>query len=70
MRVMCMEQGKASVVLVNKWDAVEKNTKTADEFKKRLYTDLAFMDYVQIEFISALSGQRLHRILPGGKRRL
>lgn len=58
------EQGKASVVLVNKWDAVEKNTKTADEFKKRLYADLAFMDYVQIEFISALSGQRLHRILP------
>ena len=58
------EQGKASVVIVNKWDAVEKDSKTADKFKKKLEADLAFMDYVSVEFISALTGQRLNRILP------
>ena len=58
------EQGKASVVLVNKWDLIEKDAKTSEKFKKQLYTDLAFMDYVDVQFISAKTGQRLQRILP------
>ncbi len=58
------EQGKAAVVVVNKWDAVEKDTNTSEKFKKQLLNDLAFMDYVKIQFISALTGQRLGRILP------
>ena len=58
------EQGKAAVVLVNKWDTVEKDTNTSEKFKKQLYNDLAFMDYVNVQFVSALSGQRLGRILP------
>lgn len=58
------EQGKAAVVVVNKWDAVEKDTNTSEKFKKQLMNDLAFMDYVSVQFISALTGQRLGRILP------
>ncbi len=58
------EQGKASVVLVNKWDIIEKDTKTSEKFKKQLYSDLAFMDYVDVQFISARTGQRLQRVLP------
>ena len=58
------EQGKASVVLVNKWDIIEKDTKTSEKFKKQLYNDLAFMDYVDVQFISAKTGQRLQRVLP------
>lgn len=58
------EQGKASVVLVNKWDIIEKDTKTSEKFKKQLYNNLAFMDYVDVQFISARTGQRLQRVLP------
>ncbi|MDD6204508.1 MAG: ribosome biogenesis GTPase Der [Firmicutes bacterium] len=58
------EQGKASVVIVNKWDKIQKDSGTADKFRKQLEADLAFMDYVSVEFISALTGQRLNRILP------
>lgn len=58
------EQGKASVVLVNKWDIIEKDAKTSEKFKKQLYNDLAFMDYVDVQFISAKTGQRLQRVLP------
>ena len=58
------EQGKASVVLVNKWDIIEKDTKTSEKFKKQLYNDLAFMDYVDVQFISAKTGQRLQCVLP------
>ena len=58
------EQGKASVVLVNNWDIIAKDTKTSEKFKKQLYNDLAFMDYVDVQFISAKTGQRLQRVLP------
>ena len=58
------EQGKAAVVLVNKWDLIEKDAKTSEKFKKQLYSDLAFMDYVDIQFISAKTGQRTQRVLP------
>ena len=47
------EEGKASVVIVNKWDLIEKDTYTADKFKKDMLVDLAFMSYVPMLFISA-----------------
>ena len=57
------EEGKASVVIVNKWDTIEKDTHTMNEFKKKLYADLAFMDYVPMLFISAKTGQRVNKVL-------
>ena len=57
------EEGKPSVLLVNKWDLVEKDTHTMNKFKKDMQADLAFMDYVPFLFISAKTGQRVHKIL-------
>ena len=57
------EEGKPSVVIVNKWDLIEKDTHTMDKFKKDMETDLAFMNYVPFLFISAKSGQRVHKVL-------
>jgi GTP-binding protein len=56
------EAGKASVIVVNKWDLVEKDGKTMDKMRKDVYRDLAFMTYAPILFISALTGQRTQRI--------
>jgi len=56
------EQGKACVVAINKWDAIEKTDKTMDEFRKKLETDFSFMSYVPFVFISAKTGQRLDRL--------
>lgn len=60
------EEGKASVLVVNKWDLVEKDTHTMHRFQKKLQTGLAFMDYVPMVFISAKTGQRVHKILETG----
>ena len=57
------EEGKASVVIVNKWDLIEKDTHTMNKFKKDLLTDLAFMSYVPMLFISAKTGQRVEKVL-------
>ena len=57
------EQGKPSVVVMNKWDAIEKDTHTVDEFKKKLDLDLSFMDYYKCVFISAMTGQRVEKAL-------
>jgi GTP-binding protein len=57
------EEGKPSVVIVNKWDLIEKDTHTMDKFKKDMEVDLAFMNYVPYLFISAKSGQRVHKVL-------
>ena len=57
------EEGKASVLVVNKWDLIEKDTHTMNEFKKKLAVDLAFMDYVPMIFISALTGQRVNKVM-------
>ena len=59
-----LEEWKSCVVLVNKWDAVEKNTYTMDEFTKKIRADLNFMDYVPLLFISALTGQHVNQVLP------
>ncbi len=56
------EQGKACVVAVNKWDIVEKDTNTMNEFRKKLENDFSFMSYVPFVFISAKTGQRLDKL--------
>lgn len=61
------EEGKASVLIVNKWDKIEKDTHTMHEFEKKLASDLAFMDYVPMLFISAKTGQRVHKVLETAK---
>lgn len=57
------EEGKASVLIVNKWDLIEKDTHTMHAFKKKLSSDLAFMSYVPMLFISAKTGQRVNKVL-------
>lgn len=57
------EAGKASVIVVNKWDLIEKDDKTMNEFTKRVRNDLAFLAYAPIIFISAKTGQRINRLL-------
>lgn len=54
--------GKASIIAVNKWDAVEKDGKTMDGYRKKLMNDFSFMSYAPIIFISAKTGQRLDRL--------
>ena len=56
------EQGKACVVAVNKWDAVEKTDKTMQEYRKKLENDFSFMSYVPFVFISAKTGQRVEKL--------
>ena len=57
------EEGKASVLIVNKWDLIEKDTYTAEKFKKKMLVDLAFMSYVPMLFISAKTGQRVNKVM-------
>lgn len=57
------EEGKPSVVVVNKWDLIEKDTFTVEQFKKQLSTDLAFMDYFKYITVSALTGQRVNKLM-------
>lgn len=56
------EQGKASVIAINKWDSIEKDGKTMDEFRKKLEVDFSFMSYAPMVFISALTGQRVDKL--------
>lgn len=56
------EKGKACVVAVNKWDAVEKTDKTMNEFRKKLENDFSFMSYVPFVFVSAKTGLRLDKL--------
>ena len=56
------EAGKASIVVVNKWDLVEKETGTMEKMRKDIMRDLAFMSYAPVLFISALTGQRTERL--------
>ena len=59
-----LDEWKSCVVLVNKWDAIEKNNETMDEYTAKIRHDLNFMDYVPILFISAKTGQRMEQVLP------
>lgn len=56
------EQGKACIIAVNKWDALEKETNTMTEFKKRVREEFAFMSYASVMFISAKTGQRVDKL--------
>ena len=56
------EAGKACIIVVNKWDAVEKDDKTMDAARKKLMNDFSFMSYAPIIFISAKTGQRVDRL--------
>lgn len=56
------EQGKACVIAINKWDAVEKDGHTMNDFTKELENDFSFMSYAPFVFISALTGQRIDKL--------
>ncbi len=59
---LALEQGKACIIAVNKWDAVEKDGHTMDAYRKKLMQDFSFMSYAPIIFISAKTGQRIDRL--------
>jgi GTP-binding protein len=56
-------QGKGLVIMVNKWDLVEKDSKTADTFKKEILEDLSPIDYIPILFASATNKQRIFQVM-------
>jgi len=56
------EAGKASIVIVNKWDLIDKDSKTMDSMRKDVLRDLSFMSYAPVLFISAVTGQRVDRV--------
>ena len=59
-----LDAWKSTVVVVNKWDAIEKDTFTIEAYRKHIQHELKFMDYVPLLFISALTGQRVEQVLP------
>lgn len=60
---IALDGGKACVIAVNKWDLVEKDGKTMDNYRKELAVDFSFMSYAPILFISAKTGQRLDKLM-------
>ena len=56
------EAGKGVIIVVNKWDAVEKETGTLEQYKKDIYQKLKYLSYAPIIFISALTGQRVNKL--------
>ena len=59
-----LEAWKSTIVLINKWDAIEKSNLTMEEYKQKIRLALNFMDYVPMLFISAKTGQRLDQVMP------
>ena len=59
---LALEQGKACIIAVNKWDIVDKDGRTMDAYRKKLMNDFSFMPYAPIIFISAKTGQRIDRL--------
>jgi len=59
-----LDEWASVVVLVNKWDAVEKDTRTMAEYTRWIRETLRFLDYVPVLFVSALTGQRVHKVIP------
>lgn len=59
---IALEQGKACIIAVNKWDLVEKDGTTMDSYRKKLMKDFSFMSFAPIIFISAKTGQRIDRL--------
>ena len=62
------EEGKASIVVMNKWDKIEKDTHTVEKFNKELKEKLKFMDYFVPAYVSALTGKRVDKLLDEAKR--
>jgi len=62
------ENGKGMIILVNKWDLIEKDNKTMNEFIKEIRNELSYITYAPILFVSALTGQRMNRILEEVKK--
>ncbi|KIL48944.1 GTP-binding protein Der [Jeotgalibacillus alimentarius] len=58
------DAGRAVVIVVNKWDAVEKDEKTMDKFEKTIRAHFQFLDYAPVVFVSALTKKRIHTLLP------
>lgn len=56
------EAGKAVIIAVNKWDEYEKDTNTTEKYKKEVYSKLSYLSYAPIIFISAKTGQRVHKL--------
>jgi GTPase len=56
------QQGKASIIVINKWDLIEKQTGTLEEYRKQVHEQLGFMTYAPVLFISAKTGQRINKI--------
>ncbi len=56
------QQGKASIIVINKWDLIEKQTGTLEEYRKQVHEKLGFMTYAPVLFISAKTGQRVNKI--------
>lgn len=56
------DSGKAVIIAVNKWDAIEKDNKTVNKYEKNIRNVLSFMPYAEIIFISALTGQRMNKL--------
>jgi GTP-binding protein len=59
-----LDEWASVVVLINKWDAVEKDSDTMVEYTRWVREALRFLDYVPVLFISALTGQRVHKVIP------
>ena len=59
---LALEEGKACIIAVNKWDIVDKDDQTMDNYRKKLMVDFSFMPYAPIIFISAKTGQRIDRL--------
>ncbi|MEF9878507.1 MAG: ribosome biogenesis GTPase Der [Clostridia bacterium] len=64
---LILSAGKAVIVVVNKWDAVEKETNTMEVYRKQVLSDLKFMSYAPVLFLSALTGQRVNTVLAAVK---
>lgn len=58
-----IDEGRAVILVINKWDAVEKDTGTINEYKKEIMARLYFMEWAQTIFVSAMTGQRVNKIL-------
>ena len=56
------ERGKGMIIAVNKWDAIEKNNKTVNEYTEKIRNKLSYMPYAELMFISAKTGQRLNKL--------
>jgi len=59
-----LQEHKSAIVIVNKWDAIEKDTYTMNAYTEHVRQELKFMDYVPVLFISALTGQRVNQVIP------